>query len=322
MGAVEQAQLALLMRGDVLDDLHAHRLPCRAGAAEGVLHHPLPERFGDNRGGVSETGVLGHHGGGAVVGRRGDAVHHRGDDVHVSVEPGAVILLQALHQRRAQHVTIAGEVVAGDQCDRLLHAGGAAGLQCGGHAGHGRGGRVCAGAVALLRDGEGDHGGCWIAEQGVQGVGVIAGVHGVEHVDELHLVAVGAAHDQPVPAALAFQGAGHIRAAACEGLHGPASGTLRERQGVGARETANTDVDESMRGCGHAGPPCTDGDAFGVGRLGGVVWRRRRSSCGTTASLLTVRPLFRSRRLGGTRCSILPSLLTCAGGTPHHQRHR
>src|SRR5699024_924152 len=150
---------------------------------------------------VGETGLGAHGLRGVLVGRGGDAVDHGGDDVDVVREPGLGLLVELGEHGLAQHLAVAGEVVAGDQGDRLGDSGLAAGLQAQRDAGGGGGGGVAAGRVPLLGDGQGDHGGEGVGEQSHQGVDVGGGVHLVDDVDQADLVTLRAAHDQAVPAA-------------------------------------------------------------------------------------------------------------------------
>src|SRR5699024_8369519 len=175
-------QLAQLVHLEVVGELHAGLLPLGAAAAEAILDDPLGEGRGDHRDAGGETGLGAHGLRGVLVGRGGDAVDHGGDDVHVVREPGAGVLVELGEHGLAQHLAVAGEVVAGDQGDRLGDPGLAAGLQAQGDAGGGGGGGVAAGRVALLGDGQGDHGGEGVGEQSHQGVDVGGGVHLVDDV--------------------------------------------------------------------------------------------------------------------------------------------
>src|SRR5699024_823447 len=108
---------------------------------------------------VGETGLGAHGLRGVLVGRGGDAVDHGGDDVDVVREPGLGLLVELGEHGLAQHLAVAGEVVAGDQGDRLGDSGLAAGLQAQRDAGGGGGGGGAAGRVPPLGAGQGDHGG-------------------------------------------------------------------------------------------------------------------------------------------------------------------
>ena len=239
----------------IVGELHAGLLPGGAAAAEAVLDDPLGEGLGDDGDGVDEARALLHEIGGTLVGRGGDPVDHGGDDVDVVPEPGAGVLVCRGEHGLAQHVAVAGEVVAGDQGDGLGDAGLAAGLQAQRQAGGGGGRGVVAGGVALLGDGQGDHGGEGVGDQTHEGVDVVGRVDLVDDVDDADLVVLGAAHDQAVLAPLGVQGVGHRGGATGEGADGPASGALGVDQGVGAGEVADAEVDEAAlvggAGSGH-----------------------------------------------------------------------
>src|SRR5699024_9701420 len=264
--AVEQAQLAQLVQLDVVGELDPGLLPGGAAAPEGVLDDPFGERLGDHRDLVGQPGALGDQATLLLPGRGGDPVDHGGDDVDMVVEPGAGLLVGCGQHGLAQHVAVAGQVVAGDQSDRLLHACLAPRLQAERQAGRGGLRGVVAGAVALLGDGQGDHGGEGVGDQTDQGVHVGGGVDLVDDVDDLNLVVLGAAHDQAVLAVLGVQRIGHPRRAAGEGADGPAAGALGGEQGVGAGEVADAQVDQAaFVGGGAAGGRGACGGGGSVG---------------------------------------------------------
>src|SRR5699024_2140382 len=84
--------------------------------------YPFGERLGDHRDLVGQPGALGDQATLLLPGRGGDPVDHGGDDVGMVVEPGAGLLVGCGQHGLAQHVAVAGQVVAGDPSDRLLHA--------------------------------------------------------------------------------------------------------------------------------------------------------------------------------------------------------
>jgi hypothetical protein len=49
VAGVEEAGLHQLVRGDVVDELHAHLVQRWPSVAEAVLDHPLPEGLGEHR---------------------------------------------------------------------------------------------------------------------------------------------------------------------------------------------------------------------------------------------------------------------------------
>ncbi len=75
------------MRFDVVDELRAGVIPGRATGREVAGEHPLAERFGDHRGGVTPAGGGRDHV--TQIGRRvrRDAVDHGVDEAHVSLDP-------------------------------------------------------------------------------------------------------------------------------------------------------------------------------------------------------------------------------------------
>lgn len=117
VGAVEQPEFALLVRGDVGDEPGARLVPCRSSGRELAVEHPFAERLGDDRGGVGPAA------GGDVLGRgpRGDPVDHGGDvgGVRGGGPPGrSSEFVCQVGECPGGRRAVARQVVAGDDRDR------------------------------------------------------------------------------------------------------------------------------------------------------------------------------------------------------------
>ena len=76
MAAIEDADLHVLVGGDVGHELHADLLQRRAAGGKIVLQHPLLEFLAIDRPGIVDAQCLAAMVDLALAGRRGDAVHH------------------------------------------------------------------------------------------------------------------------------------------------------------------------------------------------------------------------------------------------------
>ena len=224
--AVEQPQLALLIRGDIIDEPGVRLLPRRPPAGEVPGENPFTEWLGYHG---SPVGPAGQPGGADFIlggGARGDPVHGGAHERHRVADPGGqpgIDLLGEIKHHAAEHVTVAGQVVAGNHgngsrvraharpqpghdaawrgAQRQVVA--SEGREVGGHR------RIAAvrvavavAAVARLRDGEGEHPYGWIGEVGSE----LGGIGAVERVgdgrDHLGLVLIRATDQQRVQPAL------------------------------------------------------------------------------------------------------------------------
>ena len=119
--AVQQPQLPLLVRGDVVDDPDAGRLPRGSvDAVEGVLEHPLGERLGDDGDPVSgeRTRQFRQVRDVGVGGRGRDPVDHRARERDVHLDPVAqVVVRDGVEHGIAEDRPVVRQVVETDQRD-------------------------------------------------------------------------------------------------------------------------------------------------------------------------------------------------------------
>ncbi len=268
VGAVEQPELAVLERLDVVGERGAGVLPARAPARERAAEHPLAERLGDDRApGRSRPCRFGHERTSSGVGPRRDPVDHRRDDRDRLVDPGGEAGVDQLGQvahHAADHRAVAGQVVAGHERERA-----GVGPPPGGEARDQPGRERCARArvgsrrrastsartsgwsrsrppsaraqIAGLGDRDRHRADVGRGEVAEPGVVVVGGVDAGEAVDHLEPVAVGGAGDQRVEAVLGGERVGQSAAAAGEGGDAPVArvrGVVGVPGLVGAEEVA------------------------------------------------------------------------------------
>jgi hypothetical protein len=118
---VEQPQLALFERRDVVDEHRTGLLPARPTAGEVPAEHPLGERLGGHRARVVHAELPAYDVGGVGGRVRGDAVDHGRDERDRAGDPLRQIRFDALGHLghdRLDGRAVAGEVVAGHHGDR------------------------------------------------------------------------------------------------------------------------------------------------------------------------------------------------------------
>ena len=116
MGRVQQAELHILISGNIVRKLHAHGFPVRAPGNEIILNHPLDEILRIDGGGVFHAALRVQSL--DVVRRDGgrDAVHHAVGECHVLLHPlrqPGILGLDKGSERFPGRVSIVLEVVAG-----------------------------------------------------------------------------------------------------------------------------------------------------------------------------------------------------------------
>ena len=117
---VEQPQLAVLPRHDVVDEPRPDGVPLRAALRELPGEHPLDVGLGDDRDGVVHPGPLPHRLAVVVGGVRGDPVDHRRHERHVLRDPGGEAGVGGrgqLSDHAGDHRAVVGDVVAGHHGD-------------------------------------------------------------------------------------------------------------------------------------------------------------------------------------------------------------
>ena len=241
VGAVEEPQLPVFVRLDLVHEHRAGVFPPRASGREVPAEHPVAERLG-HHGRVVAVAARGlHRGEVRFRGARRDAVHRGADKADVRVDPGGqagVPGLRQAHYGVVGHRSVVGQVVAADDGERA-GAGSPAGGEgkdepaqrrrrrsaAGGQQRKVRddvGGRpvqaaVGAQAVGGLGDGQGDHRRGRCGDKGGEPADVGA-VHCLDDAaDDLEGIAAVGPLDQRVQAVLLGQCQRSVRAAAGEG---------------------------------------------------------------------------------------------------------
>jgi hypothetical protein len=206
---VEQPELPLLVRGDVVDDAGAGGLPRGTLPREGVLDDPLGKGLRDDGHPVAlersgQTGERGH----VVVGRRrGDPIDHRAREGDAGVDPvpqGRVG--DGVAHGLPQHVPVVRQVVEAHERHRA-----GVGASSGVESGDAPRRDVRAGAVPLLSDGERDDGRVRGRECRCPRGVVAARVRGDDGVHDLGGVPVRGPGDERVAAVLGGERLGRVR---------------------------------------------------------------------------------------------------------------
>ena len=160
VAAIEDADLHVLERRDVADELHADLFERRAAGREMVLEHPLAEAFAEHRPIVGDAEIVGEQLALAIAGGGGDAVDHAVGEGDVVRDPGGEFGIEQLGE--ADHGVRVTWPLPG-MLSQLITVNGA-----------------MPSIAAALEAGEDQPEGGAAARQGVLGVGDDVGMGGVE----------------------------------------------------------------------------------------------------------------------------------------------